>query len=138
MTTIWSRLDAAFDPATRTVVAVMWTAGVALSVWTVPRAIDHPSAGPWQLLLIPIIGLASLAIATLRGMRWAFALDLVLLGVQIPGGLAVLWELAHFSESSKAAEVAALGFDPLLGLLVNLAFSAVSGAVFVWLAVRLR
>ncbi len=134
----WSRLDAVFDPATRTLVAALWAVGVALSVWTIPSAIDHPAAGPWEFLLIPIIGLGGLTIATLRGVRWAFAVDLVLLGAQIPGGLAVLWELAHFSESSKAAEVAALGFDPLLGLLINLAFSSVCGAVFVWLAVRLR
>lgn len=82
-------------------------------------AANQPTAGPWAVFLIPIIGLTVLGVDTLRGVLWAQSIVIVGLGGQIFGVIGVLWELAHFPESSEAAKVLSLGVDPLAGLLTN-------------------
>ena len=129
-------LDAVFDRPLRRIVAALCFGGVVLSLWGATLAASHPAAGPWVVFLIPIVGLSSLGVGTLIGARWALAVDLVGLGGQIFGVIGVVWELAHFRESAEAAKVAALGVDPLSGLLTNLGISTVCVALFVLLLAR--
>jgi hypothetical protein len=68
---------------------------------------------------------------------WAQSIVMVGLGGQIFGVIGVVWELAHFSESSEAAKVLSLGVDPLFGLLTNLAICLLCVALFVRALVRL-
>jgi hypothetical protein len=82
--------------------------------------------------------LGVLTAATLRGERWALAIDTVLLAASILGVAGVLFELSHFDTSEKAAQVRALGVDPLLGLLLNLAYSAIGTVLFARIVTRLR
>ena len=132
------RLRHAFDPPMRRAVASLWLAGLALTLWGAVLAYQHPDAGPWFVFFIPGIGLAVLTVATIRGAPWAFAIDTVVLGGQVIGVIGVLFELSHFDTSEKAAQVRALGADPLLGLLANLIFSAIGVALFARIALRWR
>jgi hypothetical protein len=125
-----------FDRWQRRAVAAVCFGGVALSVWGATLAASHPAAGPWVVFLIPIIGLTLLGVGTVRRDRWAYRIVVVGLGGQILGVIGVLWQLAHFSESSEAAKVQSLGADPLLGLLTNLAICVVCVALFVRAVVR--
>ncbi|MEO8580884.1 MAG: hypothetical protein ABI469_11590 [Gemmatimonadales bacterium] len=126
-----------FDRRQRRSVALVCFGGVMLSVWGATLAASHPAAGPWLVFLIPIIGLTVLGVGTLRGVHWAQSIVIVGLGGQIFGVIGVVWELAHFSESSEAAKVLSLGVDPLLGLLTNLAICLVCVALFVRAVLRL-
>lgn len=126
-----------FDRRQRRAVATMCLGGVVLSLWGATLAASHPATGPWLVFLIPIIGLTILGVGTLRGVLWAQSIVIVGLGGQIFGVIGVLWELAHFSESSEAAKVLSLGVDPLLGLLTNLAICLVCVALFVRALLRL-
>jgi hypothetical protein len=126
-----------FDRRQRRAVAVVCFGGVVLSLWGATLAASHPAAGPWVVFLIPIIGLTVLAVGTLRGVVWAQSIVIVGLGGQIFGVIGVVWELAHFSESSEAAKVLSLGVDPLSGLLTNLAICLVCVALFVRALLRL-
>lgn len=130
-------IEAMFDRWQRRAVAALCFGGVALSLWGVTLAQSHPSAGPWAVFLIPIVGLTVLGVGTIRGVLWAQSIVIVGLGGQIFGVIGVLWELAHFSESSEAAKVLSLGVDPLAGLLTNLAICVVSVALFVRALLRL-
>jgi hypothetical protein len=132
-----SSLEAMFDRRQTRAVAVVCFGGDVLSLWGATLAASHPAAGPWLVFLIPIIGLAVLGVGTLRGLVWAQSIVLVGLGGQIFGVIGVVWELAHFSESSEAAKVRSLGVDPLLGLLTNLAICVVCVALFVRALLRL-
>ena len=123
-------LNEMFDRPQRRAVAAVCLGGVALSLWGASLAASHPAAGPWVVFLIPIIGLTVLGVGTLRGFVWAQSIVLVGLGGQIFGAIGVVWELAHFSESSEAAKVLSLGVDPLFGLLTNLGISLVCVALF--------
>src|SRR5213593_3999400 len=126
-----------FDRRQRRAVAAVCFGGVVLSLWGATLAASHPAAGPWVVFLIPIIGLTVLGLGTLRGVLWAQSIAIVGLGGQIFGVIGVVWELAHFSESSEAAKVLSLGVDPLSGLLTNLAISLVCVALFVRALLRL-
>jgi hypothetical protein len=126
-----------FDRRQRRAVAAVCFGGVVLSVWGATLAASHPAAGPWVVFLIPIIGLTALGIGTLRGLVWAQSIVIIGLGGQIFGAIAVVWELAHFSESREAAKVLSLGVDPLFGLLTNLVICLVCLALFVRALLRL-
>ena len=130
------RLERAFDPALRRAVAALLLAGTLLTVYGAALAYAHPDGGPWIAFVPPGIALPILAAATLRGDRWALALDAAFLAAQLAGVAGVLFELSHFDTSEKAAQVRALGGDPLFGLLTNLAFSAIGAALFARIAWR--
>jgi len=132
-----SSLEAMFDRRQRRAVAVVCFGGVLLSLWGATLAASHPAAGPWVVFLIPIIGLTVLGVGTLRGLVWAQTIVIVGLAGQIFGAIAVVWELAHFSESREAAKVLNLGVDPLAGVLTNLAICLVCVALFVRALLRL-
>ena len=126
-----------FDRRQRLAVAALCFGGVALSLWGATIAAGRPAAGPWVVFLIPIIGLTILGAGTIRGVLWAQSIVIVGLGGQIFGVIGVVWELAHFSESSEAAKVLSLGVDPLAGLLTNLAICLVCVGLFVRALLRL-
>lgn len=93
-----------FDRWQRRAVAALCFGGVVLSLWGATLAASHPAAGPWLVFLIPILGLTVLGVATLRGLVLAQSIVIVGLGGQIFGVIGVIWELAHFSDSSGGSQ----------------------------------
>lgn len=77
-----------------------------------------------------------LATAVLRANRLALAISTVLLGAQIMCMIGSARQLVQGVQGSKAQELHDLGFDPELGVALNLVYSAAASAVFVWIVAR--
>jgi hypothetical protein len=94
--------------------------------------------GPGQAAVFMVVAVLSavLATAVLRAARWALWLCLVSCGGQVTAIAGTTWELAHGVDAAKARQIRALGVDPETGVTVNLVYSALATALFVWLAVR--
>ena len=84
------------------------------------------------------VGLTVLAIAVLRAIRIALIVSTAGLGAQVLGVLGSAWELLNGVHGSKSTELRRLGIDPELGVALNLVYSAVASAVFVWVIARWR
>jgi ABC-type branched-subunit amino acid transport system permease subunit len=82
------------------------------------------------------LGLIVLAVAVLRGNRAALVISTIGLGGQIAGVIGSAWELAQGVHGLKAQELRRLGFDPELGVALNLLYSAVASFIFVWVVTR--
>jgi len=80
--------------------------------------------------------LAVLAVLVLRGARWALWLGAVGSGGQVAAVIGTVWELAEGIDAGKARNLRRLGFDPTLGVLINLTYSAAASVLFGWLVVR--
>ena len=83
-------------------------------------------------------GLAVLSVAVRRANRVALIISTVLLGAQLLGVVGSAWQLLDGVHGSKADELNRLGIDPELGVVLNLVYSAVASAVFVWILARWR
>jgi ABC-type branched-subunit amino acid transport system permease subunit len=117
-------------------VAGLWLVGVALAGCTAPfawRRTGVPSALPF---IAAALGLAVGAVGVLRANRVALAVSTIGLGGQILGVIGSAWELAQGVHGSKARELRRLGVDPEVGVALNLVYSAVASAVFVWVVTR--
>lgn len=66
----------------------------------------------------------------------ALIVSTVLLGAQVLGVIGSAWQLLSGVHGSKADELNRLGIDPELGVALNLVYSAVASAVFVWVLTR--
>jgi hypothetical protein len=84
------------------------------------------------------VALVVLAITTARGSPWGLAVTSVLLGAQVFGALGSGWELMHGAAGDKADELRSLGIDPTFGIALNLVYSVVAFALFVWALARVR
>jgi hypothetical protein len=115
-------LQSALHPPLRSTVAGLWLVGVALAGFTAPLAWRRTGVVAALPFVAAAAGLAVLALAVLRANRLALTVSTVLLGAQILG--------------SKADELHRLGIDPELGVALNLVYSAVASAVFVWVLTR--
>ena len=111
---------------------------MALAGFTAPlawRRIDALAALPF---IAVTVGLMVLALAVLRANRVALIISTVGLGAQVLGVLGSAWELLSGVHGSKATELRRLGIDPELGVALNLLYSAVASAVFIWVMARWR
>ena len=109
-----------------------------MSGWAAMLALAHPAGGPAWVFVVPAAALAALTIATISRAIWAYAIDTFLLAPQIVGALGSVVSLTQLDSSDKAAQLRALGLDPVLGLVVQLIYSAIGTAVFVRLLARMR
>ena len=126
-----------FHRPLRVTVAVLWLVGVLLAGGTAPLAAAGLGAGRAAVFALVAVGLAALALATLRGIRWVLVLDLVLLGGQAVGAVGAVLELIYEVDPAKAADLRAVGYDPQLSVAVNAGYCTVATGVFVWALVRL-
>jgi hypothetical protein len=110
--------------------------GVALAGFTAPLAWRRTGAVAALPFIAAALGLAVLAFAVLRAYRVALIISTVLLGAQVFGVIGSAWQLLDGVHGSKAEELKRLGIDPELGVALNLAYSAVASAVFVWMVTR--
>jgi hypothetical protein len=110
--------------------------GVALAGFTAPLAWRRTGAAAALPFIAAAIGLAVLTFAVLRANRVALVVSTVLLGAQVLGVIGSAWQLLNGVHGSKADELHRLGVDPELGVALNLCYSAVASAVFVWVVFR--
>jgi hypothetical protein len=117
-----------FDRPMRIGTASLWFAGTALAVLALTSSMrrDVPTGFAFALVAA---GLLVLGVAVLRSDRWALVISAALLIGQIGGAVGSGAELALGIDPRKAAELSALGYAPRVGILINLAFSAVGTAL---------
>jgi pimeloyl-ACP methyl ester carboxylesterase len=131
-----SRLAGAFHQPLRNATAALMLAGVLLAASTAGPAFTRLGAIPGLTFLTVAIAGIGLAIAVLRGARWALATVAVALGGQVAAIIGTVGELTSGIAASKADMLRRLGLAPVAGLLINLAYSTVAVALFCWLAWR--
>ena len=112
--------------------------GVAFAGFAALRAWHRTGAGSALPFITASACLAALAYAVLRAKPVSLIVSTALLGAQIFGVIGSAGELVAGVSGSKAAELHRLGIDPEVGVALNLLYSAVASAVFVWVAVRWR
>lgn len=95
-------------------------------------------AGPGQGVTFTLIGVALAAgtVGVLRAVRWVLLVSTVLLGAQLGPVVATAWELGAGVDTTKSHELRQLGFDPTLGVAINLGYSLMASVLLGWLAVR--
>src|SRR5215468_71406 len=116
--------------------AMLCLCGTGLAAVVVVPAFVRLGAGQGLVFVAVAVALAAFAVAVLRAVRWALALCAAALGGQafaVVGGIA---ELVAGIDAGKARQVRLLGFDPVVAVTVNLAYSAVGFALFCWLVAR--
>lgn len=129
-------LARAFHRPLRTATAALALTGALLAGVTAGPAFTHLGTSQGlAFLAVTIVGIG-LAVAVLRGARWALATSAVLLGGQLGAVIGTAWELTGGIATSKARMLQQLGFSPTAGLLINLVYSSVAVALFCWLAQR--
>ena len=113
------------------VVAAWWWvgAGIAGSVtFLAATRLGATAAAPYAVVTIALLVLAA---ATRGRRRWAAAISLLLLSVQLAGVVGSATELVQADGSAKAETLRALGVDPTVGILLNLTYAAIASALFV-------
>jgi hypothetical protein len=130
------RLARAFHRPLRSASAALALAGALLAAATCGPAFARLGTGQGLAFLAVAVTGIGLAVAVLRGARWALASATVLLGGQVGGVIGTGWELTGGIAISKADMIRQLGFSPTAGVLINLVYSTVAVALFYWLAWR--
>lgn len=81
-------------------------------------------------------GLSLVAIGVALSVRWVVDVMLVVCAGQIAAIIGIVLELVYGVAPSKAAQLRRLGFNPTVGVSINLAYSAVAFGLFCWFAGR--
>jgi len=129
-------LTRAFHRPLRAATAALALAGAALAAVTAGPAFAHLGTGQGLGFLAVAATGTGLAIAVLRGVRWALATAAAGLGGQLAAVVGTVWELIGGISAQKARTLHRLGLSPTAGLLVNLVYSTVAVTLFCWLAHR--
>jgi len=119
------------------VVAAWWCVGAGIAgtvTFLAATRLGATAAVPYAVVTIALLVLSA---ATRRRHRWAAAASLLLLGVQLAGVIGSAIELVQADGSAKAGTLRDLGIDPTVGILLNLTYSAIASALFVWAVVNL-
>jgi hypothetical protein len=138
MVTVKTFLIAVFDAPMRRAVAILWFVGAMLGALAAVLSFIRPGAGPYWVFLIPMALLLLIACSVLASKMWALGLSFVLLLGQVLGIAGTALELVYGVNANKAAELRALGFDPRLGVSINLAFSLAAVGVLAVALLRAR
>lgn len=129
-------LDCVYARGVRIAVAGLWGAGVALASATAAVAAVRVDAAAALPYIVASALLAALLVGVVRRARWALVVSLVLLAAQVLGVLGAGLELSTGVSDVKRDELERLGFDAELGVALNLAYSLLGFAVFIWAARR--
>jgi hypothetical protein len=127
-----------FHRRLRLCAAILFLAGAGLAAMSAVLAFGRLGAGQSLAFAVVAVALAVLAVFVSRGARWALWLSVVGTGGQVAAVIGTVWELAAGVDAGKARNLRRLGFDPTLGMVINLVYSAVASVLFGWLVVRWR
>jgi hypothetical protein len=111
-----------FHRSWRTATAALPLAGVLLAAGIAGPAFTGLGTAQGLAFLAVAVASIGLAVAVLRGARWAVATGAVLLGAQLGAVVGTIWELTGGIAASKADILRQLDVSPIAGLLVNLAY----------------
>lgn len=136
--TATSFLTAVFDRPIRAAVSALWFVGAGLATSAAVLTVVHPGSGQFGVFLVPAAGLLLIGGALLQSRKWAMAVSFILLAGQLVGVAGTAFELIYGVDPGKAAELRSLGFDPRLGVAINLAFSIVAVCMFAAAVLRAR
>jgi hypothetical protein len=125
-----------FRGPARTAVSALWFAGAVLATAAAILSAGRPAAAPAIAFVMPAVALTLLAISLLRSQVWAMAVSFVLLAGQLVGVVGTSYELVYGIDARKATELHALGFEPRVGIALNLLYSSIASAVFIALLLR--
>ncbi len=133
-----ARLRDAYPTPLRAAMSLLWLAGALLALVTTLLALAH-EAGP-AVATYPLVAavLIALAIATWLRAWWALGVSFAVSGLQVFGVIGSLVELVAGIDPDKVASLRAIGVDPTLAVMINLAFAAVSWCLFVLAVTQLR
>lgn len=129
-------LKQVFNRSVRWCVAGLCLSGAGLAAVSVVPAFRRLGAGQGLAFLAVAVVSAALAVAVLRAWPWALAVCAVGLGGQVAAVIGSVAELVIGVDAGKARQVRLLGFDPVVAVCINLAYSAVAVGLFCWLVVR--
>jgi hypothetical protein len=129
-------ISTVFAVRLRVCAAVLCLCGTGLAGMSAALAFPRLGVGQGVAFTAVAVATAVLAVAVLAATRWA--LWVVLLGIagQPIAVLGTVGELLAGVDAGKAAQLRRLGFDPTVGVAVNLVYSSLASAVFVWWLVR--
>lgn len=125
-----------FDGRLRWCAAGLCLCGTGLAAMSVVPGFRRLGTGQGLAFVTVAVVSAAFAVAVLRGWRWALALCAAVLGGQVFAVAGTIAELAAGVDAGKARQIRLLGFDPVVAVSINLAYSAVGFALFCWLAAR--
>jgi hypothetical protein len=132
-------IDAVFHRPLRFAAAGLTFAGTALAGISAVLA-SRRHLGTSQVLAFSAVAVvtAGVALAVLVAARWALWLVAIVFGGQVFAVIGTIVELVAGVDAGKAADLQALGFDPTLGVSINLAYSAIAVGLCGWLVARYR
>lgn len=116
--------------------AMLCLCGTGLAAVAVVPAFRRLGTGQGSVFVAVAVLSTAFAVAVLRARRWALALCAVALGGQALAIVGTVAELVVGIDAGKARQVRLLGFDPVVAVSVNLAYSAVGFALFCSLVAR--
>ena len=131
-------LQRAFEGPLWVAVVLLWSVGVLLAGGTAVVAWTRLGPSSSLAFVAAATMLGTLLIGVVRRSTWALTVTLVGLGGQAAGVVGTTWELTHRVAGGKAHELRRLGVNPRLGIALNLLYSAVAFAVFLWAVKELR
>jgi len=116
-------------------VALLLT-GIDLALLGAVAATTHRQPENAVVFLVVAAVLGCSAALIWRRVRWAVTLCLIALAGQSAAVVGTAWELVHGVAGIKADQLRSLGFDPELGVTLNLVYSTIGFGLFCWFAVR--
>jgi len=130
------RLLLAYHRPLRVGVAGLLLVAVALAAGAAGPAFARLGTGAGLGFVAVAMGGCALLVAFLFRVRWLLWLLALGLGGQVFAVIGTVAELVVGIDAGKARQIRALGLPPIAGLLINLAYSLASVALFGWLAWR--
>jgi hypothetical protein len=129
------QLRAVHPPLRRCLIGLV-AAGAGLAVTAMVPAFIDGNVRDGIVYTVVAAGLSLVALGVARSVRWVVALTLIVCAGQILAVIGLVLELVYGVAPSKAAQLRRLGFNPTVGVSINLAYSAVAFVLFCWYASR--
>ncbi|HEY1487490.1 MAG TPA: hypothetical protein VGF84_15395 [Micromonosporaceae bacterium] len=124
----------AVHPPLRRCLTGLVAAGAGLAVTAMILAFIHDNVRDGVVYTVVAAGLSLVVIGVARSVRWVLAVTLVVCAGQIAAIIGILLELVYGVAPSKATQLRRLGFNPTVGVSINLAYSTVALGLFCWFA----
>src|SRR5262249_20881176 len=129
-------VEVAFHRPLRVAVTALILAGVGLAVIAAVLSGVHPVPAQLPAFAAGAWALTADAVLVWRRVGWAVLLTFAVLAGQAVAVIGTIAELTVGIADVKAHQLQQLGFDPTLGVIINLIYSGLGFAVFCWFAIR--
>lgn len=117
-------------------VAALILAGALLAAASAVIAFARMGVRDGAVFTVVAVALILVAVGFARDIRWVVALVIIVYAGQVGAIVGTIFELVYGVAPSKAVQLRELGFDPVIGICINLAYSAAAFALFCWFLIR--